>query len=55
MKILLNKIYLFITMNRFETFNRVNLFDNKEFSFTKMNWLNKINFKKRKKRKLYYS
>ena len=47
MKILLNKIYLFITMNRFETFNRVNLFDNKEFSFTKMNWLNKINFKKK--------
>ena len=48
MKILIEKISSFISMNRFETFNRVNLFDSKEFSFKDMKWLEFKNFSKRK-------
>ena len=38
-KVLLRKVNQFVTMNRYEHFNRVNLFDNKEFSFSEMKWL----------------
>ena len=48
MKILIQKISSFISMNRFETFNRVNLFDSKEFSFKDMKWLEFKNFSKKK-------
>lgn len=35
-----NKIFQFVSFNRFETYNRISLFDKKEFSFEDMNWLN---------------
>lgn len=38
--VLVNKVKSFIEMNRFETFNRINLFDSREFFFTQMKWLN---------------
>ncbi len=37
--VLLDKIKLFISLNRFETFNKINLFDSKEFTFKSMKWL----------------
>lgn len=40
LSIIKKKISLFISMNRFETLNRINLFEQKEFSFTQMKWLN---------------
>ena len=48
MKVLLEKMKMFISMNRFETFNKINLFDHKEFSFTEMKWLT---FKRMSKKK----
>ena len=38
-KVLLEKVKMFISMNRFETFNKINLFAHKEFSFNEMKWL----------------
>lgn len=38
-QVLLEKVKVFISLNRFETLNRINLFDAKEFSFKKMRWL----------------
>ena len=38
----------FIRMNRFETFNKLNLFSHKEFSFNEMKWLQFKNFSKKK-------
>ena len=35
-------------MNRFETFNKLNLFSHKEFSFNEMKWLQFKNFSKKK-------
>lgn len=45
LKIILQKLKIFIEMNRFETLNRTNLFEMKEFSFKQMSWLeiNKMN------------
>lgn len=40
LNVIKKKISLFISMNRFETFNKINLFDQKEFSFIQMKWLN---------------
>lgn len=48
MKILLQKIRCFISMNRFETFNKINLFDQKEFSFSEMKWLQFKHMSKKK-------
>ena len=47
-KILLFKTIEFIRMNRFETFNKLNLFSHKEFSFNEMKWLQFKNFSKKK-------
>ena len=47
-KILLYKTIEFIRMNRFETFNKLNLFSHKEFSFNEMKWLQFKNFSKKK-------
>ena len=47
-KVLLFKTIEFIRMNRFETFNKLNLFSHKEFSFNEMKWLQFRNFSKRK-------
>ena len=47
-KILLYKTIEFIKMNRFETFNKLNLFSHKEFSFNEMKWLQFKNFSKKK-------
>jgi len=45
-QVLLDKIKIFITLNRFETFNKINLFDSKEFSFKSMKWLEFIKLSK---------
>ena len=47
-KIVLFKTIEFIKMNRFETFNKLNLFSHKEFSFNEMKWLQFKNFSKKK-------
>ena len=47
-KVLLFKSIEFIKMNRFETFNKLNLFSHKEFSFNEMKWLQFTNFSKKK-------
>ena len=47
-KVLLFKTIEFIKMNRFETFNKLNLFSHKEFSFNEMKWLQFKNFSKKK-------
>ena len=47
-KILLFKTIEFIKMNRFETFNKLNLFSHKEFSFNEMKWLQLKNFSRKK-------
>ena len=47
-KVLFTKTIDFIKMNRFETFNKLNLFSNKEFSFNEMKWLKFNNFSKKK-------
>ena len=47
-KVLLLKTIEFIKMNRFETFNKLNLFSHKEFSFNEMKWLQFKNFSKKK-------
>ena len=47
-KVLYKKVVMFIEMNRFETFNKINLFENKEFSFKEMKWLNITNMSNKK-------
>ena len=47
-KVVIFKTIEFIKMNRFETFNKLNLFSHKEFSFTEMKWLQFKNLSKKK-------
>jgi len=44
--VLLDKLKTFISLNRFETLNKINLFDSKEFSFKEMKWLEFSGFSK---------
>lgn len=37
---IINKLYMFISLNRFETFNKITLFEKKEFDFNEIKWLN---------------
>jgi hypothetical protein len=46
LKVIIKKLKIFIELNRFESFNRISLFDLKEFSFTEMKWLQLKSMKK---------
>jgi len=51
LEILFKKVKIFIDLNRFESFNKVNLFDNKEFSFEEMEWIKTPNMTSHKFKK----
>lgn len=41
LNIIINKLWSFIILNRFETFNKISLFEKKEFDFNDIKWLSK--------------